>query len=323
MRLRRDQHCNHRRLARLDLRRDVEDAADKCAARRAHFRAVHPHFGRVVDAVEVQPHTMFLVGARHVDDGPVPVRGVAQAFRNDLGPVVFAVERLWINMIVDQRSEHRARHRGRIPAPRVETRACHLRARLRRFGHILQLPAAIDRDWLRYRRGRCRQRRKRGRNRNQGENKNMGSATTESSTEYSLGFGVAKHCVGNAYPSFSDRAGFCSEPESAGHNEIMQFQRSSGVLLHISSLPSVGGIGDHGPGSTRVSRLSCSAPSSTFGRCCRCAQRDMAIRPTPRIRRLPAIPRSSAWRCCATGAGSAAMDSPCCPRLRGQSILTL
>ena len=30
-------------------------------------------------------------------------------------------------------------------------------------------------------------------------------------------------------------------------NEDMQFQRSSGVLLHVSSLPSQGGIGDLGP----------------------------------------------------------------------------
>src|ERR1035437_8757808 len=30
-------------------------------------------------------------------------------------------------------------------------------------------------------------------------------------------------------------------------NNLMQFQRSSGVLLHISSLPSYGGIGDLGP----------------------------------------------------------------------------
>jgi 4-alpha-glucanotransferase len=33
----------------------------------------------------------------------------------------------------------------------------------------------------------------------------------------------------------------------AGDNQVMQFQRSSGVLLHISSLPSYGGIGDLGP----------------------------------------------------------------------------
>ena len=32
-----------------------------------------------------------------------------------------------------------------------------------------------------------------------------------------------------------------------GHNGCMVFQRSSGVLLHISSLPSYGGIGDLGP----------------------------------------------------------------------------
>ena len=32
-----------------------------------------------------------------------------------------------------------------------------------------------------------------------------------------------------------------------GDNEAMQFQRSSGILLHVSSLPSYGGIGDLGP----------------------------------------------------------------------------
>lgn len=32
-----------------------------------------------------------------------------------------------------------------------------------------------------------------------------------------------------------------------GHNGCMDFQRSSGVLLHVSSLPSYGGIGDLGP----------------------------------------------------------------------------
>src|ERR1017187_4815831 len=32
-----------------------------------------------------------------------------------------------------------------------------------------------------------------------------------------------------------------------GENQVMEFQRSSGILLHISSLPLYGGIGDLGP----------------------------------------------------------------------------
>src|SRR3954465_2091847 len=43
----------------------------------------------------------------------------------------------------------------------------------------------------------------------------------------------------------------CSHPPSsrspASDNRTMDFQRSSGVLLHVSSLPSYGGIGDLGP----------------------------------------------------------------------------
>src|SRR6202007_399674 len=36
-------------------------------------------------------------------------------------------------------------------------------------------------------------------------------------------------------------------PAHSGDNTVMDFHRSSGVLLHISSLPSYGGIGDLGP----------------------------------------------------------------------------
>ena len=36
-------------------------------------------------------------------------------------------------------------------------------------------------------------------------------------------------------------------PGLSHHNQVMEFRRSSGVLLHISSLPSFGGIGDMGP----------------------------------------------------------------------------
>ena len=76
------------------------------------------------------------------DHRPVPIRRVAQAFGNDLGAVVFTVERLRINVIVDQRGKHGAWNRGRIPAASVEARGSNLLAGLRRIRHILQLPAA-------------------------------------------------------------------------------------------------------------------------------------------------------------------------------------
>jgi 4-alpha-glucanotransferase len=43
------------------------------------------------------------------------------------------------------------------------------------------------------------------------------------------------------------RRGHLHIHRSIGDNENMEFQRSSGVLLHVSSLPSYGGIGDLGP----------------------------------------------------------------------------
>jgi 4-alpha-glucanotransferase len=45
-------------------------------------------------------------------------------------------------------------------------------------------------------------------------------------------------------PEADHRIVLCSDPAD---NEEMEFQRSSGVLLHVSSLPSYGGIGDLGP----------------------------------------------------------------------------
>jgi 4-alpha-glucanotransferase len=36
-------------------------------------------------------------------------------------------------------------------------------------------------------------------------------------------------------------------PGDASDNGVMEFSRSSGILLHVSSLPSYGGIGDLGP----------------------------------------------------------------------------
>jgi hypothetical protein len=47
---------------------------------------------------------------------------------------------------------------------------------------------------------------------------------------------------------FNGPVAFCpARPKLSSDNELMEFQRSSGVLLHISSLASYGGIGDLGP----------------------------------------------------------------------------
>jgi 4-alpha-glucanotransferase len=46
---------------------------------------------------------------------------------------------------------------------------------------------------------------------------------------------------------FAPAARVCSFSAGSADNEAMQFQRSSGVLLHVTSLPSYGGIGDLGP----------------------------------------------------------------------------
>lgn len=104
------------------MRGDVEDAAYKSAAHRSHLRAVHPDIGGVVDAVKVQPDVAIRVCAGNVNNGPVPIRGVDQAFGDNLRAFVLAVERLGIHMIVDQRCEHGARDRGRVPAAGVKAR---------------------------------------------------------------------------------------------------------------------------------------------------------------------------------------------------------
>ena len=68
-----------------------------------------------------------------------------------------------------------------------------------------------------------------------------------SSTENSLSFGSrSTGCVGTRIP-VSQIGRHSAGPPSIRNNGNMEFQRSSGVLLHISSLPSYGGIGDLGP----------------------------------------------------------------------------
>ena len=64
-----------------------------------------------------------------------------EAFGNDLGAFVFAVERLRVDVVVDERGEHGAGNRGRVPAAGVEARGRNLRAGLWHFRYVLQLPS--------------------------------------------------------------------------------------------------------------------------------------------------------------------------------------
>ena len=115
MGLRRDEHGEHGLLAWLHVRGDVEDAADEGAASLADLGAVDPDVGGVVDAVKVEPDVVASVGLGNIDERAVPVRGVAEALGNDFGAIVFAVEGLGIDLVVDQRGEHRARNGGVVP----------------------------------------------------------------------------------------------------------------------------------------------------------------------------------------------------------------
>ena len=128
-------------LARLHVGRDVEDAADKRSAHRAHLRAVHPHRRRVVDAVEVQPDV--LAGIGFWESRPASCTNTTSAPGSPESPRAGC-------------SRHRAARDRRdcspessAPCPepwpcttrRREAQSRNLRAGLRHLGHILQLPA--------------------------------------------------------------------------------------------------------------------------------------------------------------------------------------
>ncbi len=90
------------------------------------------------------------------DDGSVPIRGVHQALGNDLGAIVFAIKRLGINMIVDERGKHGAGNRCRVPAAACRSLPTTL---ARRAAALWPHPATASR-WreprlLRRRGGRC------------------------------------------------------------------------------------------------------------------------------------------------------------------------
>ena len=94
------------------------------------LRAIHPDFRGVVDAVKVEPHMAILVSARNANNRPVPIRSVNKALGNDFGALVFTVERLGIDVIVDQRRQNRAGNGGRDTSRWCRSRRRDLRARL-------------------------------------------------------------------------------------------------------------------------------------------------------------------------------------------------
>ena len=69
----------------------------------------------------------------------------------------------------------------------------------------------------------------------------------------------------------------------------MSFRRSSGVLLHPTSLPGRFGIGDLGPSAFEFIDLLASAGQRRVAGACRSAQPATAILRTSRFPRLPAI----------------------------------
>ena len=133
MRLRRDQHGDDGFCSGLYLRSDVEDAADECAANDADLRTVDPDGGGIVDAFKVEPDVMMRVGSGDGEDGAIPPGGARKALWNHFRTVVFAIERLRIEMVVDQGCKHCAGDGGREPTSRIESGCGDLRAGLRDF----------------------------------------------------------------------------------------------------------------------------------------------------------------------------------------------
>ena len=80
------------------------------------LHAVDPDLRGVIDAVEIEPDAAAGVGLGDVDDVAVPVRGVAEAFRDVLRAVVFAVSGIGVDLVVDERGEDGAGDGGRVPA---------------------------------------------------------------------------------------------------------------------------------------------------------------------------------------------------------------
>ena len=62
------------------------------------------------------------VGGGNVDECAIPVGGAGETLGDGFGAIVFAVERLGVDVVVDQRGEDGAGHGGRVPAGGFEGR---------------------------------------------------------------------------------------------------------------------------------------------------------------------------------------------------------
>ena len=125
--------------AGLDEGGDVEVAAEEGSAHGAGLVAVDPDVGGVVDAGEVQPGLAAFVGGWDGEGGAVPVAGFVEALGD--GTHVFAVERLGVDLVVDQRGEHGSGNGRGVPAFGSE-RGCGYGGGVGGdFCGVLQLPA--------------------------------------------------------------------------------------------------------------------------------------------------------------------------------------
>ena len=95
----------------------------------------------------------------------------------------------------------------------------------------------------------------------------------------------------------------------------MVSERVSGVLLHVTSLPSYGGVGDFGPAAYAFVDF-LAAANNASGRCCRSTPPATAARPTPHSLRSPATRCSSRWSVWSMPAGSRPIASRGCPATR-------
>ena len=146
MGLRRDEHGERGGPAGSDVGGDVKRAADECPAGSPDLHSVEPDDGGVVDAVEVEPDVLAFVRLWHVDLGAVPVRGVGEALGDVFRAVVFAVEGLGVDLVIDERGEHSAGNGGGVPAFGFVAGGGDGSAGIGDFGCVLELPAGVDGD---------------------------------------------------------------------------------------------------------------------------------------------------------------------------------
>ncbi len=143
VRLRTDEDGKGGTRARLDDVGKVEVAAEKGAAQATDLPAIDPDIGRVIDTAEVQPGAAATVRCGNGEGGAVPVARLVEALRD--GAHVFAIERLRVHLVVDERGEHGSGYGRLVPSGRCVARAGDGACGRAYFGDILHLPA-VDYD---------------------------------------------------------------------------------------------------------------------------------------------------------------------------------